>query len=105
LLVEGVEEGLPDPYQDAFSLPFREPSPTGAGRRVLLREVSPAGTASEDPQYSFEASPIIGRWATATGGTLALWKIRFDSLPLCIREKDFLSPGHRKGLLSMALIT
>src|ERR1700736_2699081 len=61
VLIERVEEGVPDLHQHVFAFPLHQPPPTGTGRRIPLRQISPTSTAPQHPQNAFETSPIFRR--------------------------------------------
>src|SRR4029078_4827249 len=96
LLIERVEEGVPDFDQHIFAFPLDQSPPTGARRRVSLRQVSPASTAAEHPQDAFQARPIVRRRSPSFGGSFPLGYEPFDLVPLLVRDEDFVSSGHRK---------
>src|SRR5690606_28757371 len=97
LLVERVEESLPDLHQHLFAFPLDQASPTGARRGVSLGQVTPASAAAKHPQDAFQAGPVVGRRTASFGRPLARRDEWLDPFPLLVRDEDFVSSGHRKG--------
>ena len=75
-------------------MPVSQTSPTRGRILILVGEISPPRAGLEDPEDSFEAGSIIGRWAASVRPRRRQGNQRFDLLPLLVRQHRFSCP-HR----------
>ncbi len=93
VLIELVEEGPPDVFEDAGLLPVAQAAPAGRGAGEFSRQVFPPGATPGNPQNALQAAAIIAPGTSALGIGWRLGNVGLDLRPLFIGQ-DHLAQGH-----------
>ena len=79
-------ESTQNPLQTAFSHPLLETAMASLVRRILARQVLPAGSGAQNPEHAVEHSAGVAPRAAATIAASCFAEQRLDHVPLGIFE-------------------
>jgi hypothetical protein len=88
-MIQFTEKGSPHFIEDPCLMPVPQTSPTRGRTGILSGKIFPSCSGLQNPEYSFEALPVVRRGPSAFGPRRPLRNEWLDLLPLLVRQHRF----------------